>query len=369
MAKDYQPKYLFIEESVRDEILTQNVLKNLPSLTPRYYHVQSELNLSRLSIKDGKEVLIVARQKGRFLKECPGSKDSLCCGYFILESASNCNYDCTYCVLQSYLNSPPLIVYANIGDMFKELNGIFEVHSKIQFRIGTGELSDSLSLDHITEFSKLIVPFFAEKKRALIELKTKSTQIKNLEALDHKGHTIASWSLNTKRMARREELKAPSIEERVEAARQCQSWGYPVSFHLEPLLYYPEWEEDYHELIHYLFQHINPSSITWISLGGLRLLNNLKEVTEERFPKSSFLYEELIPGTDGKLRYLKLLRLELYRKISGWIRQYGGQVPMYLCMESSEVWRKGLGFDFEDADKADQFLGQKVFSDTPEDRG
>jgi hypothetical protein len=36
-------------------------------------------------------------------------------------------------------------------------------------------------------------------------------------------------------------------------------------------------------------------------------------------------------------------------------------------MESSEVWRKGLGFDFEDADKTDQFLGEKVFFNTPED--
>lgn len=361
MSKPYYPKYLFIDESVRDEILTQNIIKNLSFLTPQYYRDQSEESFSNLSIKDGKEVLVVTRKKGRFLKACPGSKDSLCCGYFILESASNCNYDCTYCVLQTYLNSPPLIAYANIQDMFSELNGIFEMDSKIQYRIGTGELSDSLSLDHITEFSKLIVPFFAEKKRACIELKTKSNQIQNLKELDHKGHTIASWSLNTKRMARREELKAVSIEERIEAARQCQEWGYPLSFHLEPLLHYPEWEEDYHELIQSLFQHIRPSSIAWISLGGLRLLNNLKEVTEERFPKSSFLYEELVPGTDGKLKYLKILRLKLYRKISGWIRQYGGQVPMYLCMESSEVWRKGLGFDFKDADEADKFLGEKVF--------
>jgi hypothetical protein len=30
-------------------------------------------------------------------------------------------------------------------------------------------------------------------------------------------------------------------------------------------------------------------------------------------------------------------------------------------MESSEVWRKGLGFDFKDADEADKFLGEKVF--------
>ncbi|MBI1870682.1 MAG: hypothetical protein HYS07_05755 [Chlamydiae bacterium] len=361
MSKIYYPKHLFIEESVREAELAQTVLKNLTHLTPQYFEGQPEDFFSNISMKDGKEVLVLAEKRGRFLKPCPGSKDSLCCGYFILESQSNCNYDCTYCILQTYLNSPPLIVYTNLNDMFAELNGMFETSDKIQFRIGTGELSDSLSLDHITEFSKKLVPFFAQTQRACVELKTKSTQIENLKGLDHRRRTIVSWSLNTPRMARKEELKAASIEERLEAARLCQEWGYPLSFHLEPLLYYPEWEEDYHALIQNLFKVIHPESIAWISIGGLRLIDGLKDFAEERFPKSSFLYEELIPGTDGKLRYLKVIRLEMYRKISGWIRECGGKVPMYLCMESSDLWRKGLGYDFEHADKADEYLGENVF--------
>ncbi|MBI3266155.1 MAG: hypothetical protein HYZ67_03755 [Chlamydiae bacterium] len=361
MVKRYFPKKLFIEDAVREEPLTQTVLKNLSYLSPEYFSGGVEDHFSKLSLKDGKEVLVLAQKRGRFLKACPGSKDSLCCGYFILESQSNCNYDCTYCVLQSYLTSPPLIVYPNVQDMFNELTGIFETSPKISFRIGTGELSDSLSLDHITEYTKILTPFFAKQKRACIELKTKSTEIHNLKNLDHQKHTIVSWSLNTVRMAQKEELKAASIDERMEAARLCQDWGYPISFHLEPLLYYPEWQEDYRELIAKIFQVIRPENIVWISLGGLRLMEGLKDFAEERFPKSSFLYEELIPGSDKKLRYLKIIRLEMYRVISHWIREWGGKVPMYLCMEASDLWRKGLGYDFENAEKTDEYLGKRVF--------
>lgn len=363
MSKVYFPKHLYIEESVKDAQLTRNVLRNLPGITPEYFSGDVDEHFSHLSLKNGKDVLVIARKKGRFLKSCPGTKESLCCGYFILESSSNCNYDCTYCILQTYLNSPPLILYANIEDMFEELDGIFSSEPKVQFRIGTGELSDSLSLDHITEFSKLIVPFFSKLKRVCLEFKTKSAQIQNLKDLDHQKRSIVSWSLSTLRMARQEELKAPGIEERLEAAAQCQSWGYPIGFHLEPLLYYPEWEKDYRELIDLIFKYVDPKNIVWISLGGLRLIDGLKDFTEARFPKSSFHYEELIPGSDGKLRYLKLIRLELYRKISGWIREKGGPVPMYLCMESAELWKKGLGFSFDDADDADEFLGKKVFEE------
>jgi len=361
MSKVYFPKQLFIEDSVKDSALTKNVLRNLPHLKPEYFTADVESHFSHLSLKNGKDILVIARKKGRFLKSCPGTKESLCCGYFILESSSNCNYDCTYCILQTYLNSPPLIVYANLDDMFEELNGIFSTEPKVQFRIGTGELSDSLSLDHITEFSKIIVPFFSKLKKACLEFKTKSAQIGNLSGLNHQKRSVVSWSLGTRRMARLEELKAPDIEERLSAAAQVQAWGYPVGFHLEPLLYYPEWEKDYRELIHMIFDYVDPKNIVWISLGGLRLIDGLKDFTEDRFPKSSFHYEELIPGSDGKLKYLKLVRLELYRKISSWIREKAGPVPMYLCMEPAELWKKGLGFSFNDADEADEFLGEKVF--------
>jgi len=73
MAKRYYPKYLYIENSVREEDLAKTVLKNLPSLAPQYFDREEELNLSGLSVKDGKEVLVIARKKGRFLKSCPGS--------------------------------------------------------------------------------------------------------------------------------------------------------------------------------------------------------------------------------------------------------------------------------------------------------
>ena len=360
MNKSYDPKQLFIEEGVRNEPLTRHVLEKLSHIKPQYFTADEKEQFEKLSIRDGKEVLVIAQKKGRFLKSCPGTQESLCCGYFILESQSNCNYDCTYCILQTYLNNPPLIVYANLQDMFQELDQIFKMDSLLQYRIGTGELSDSLSLDHITGFTKFAVPFFAQYKRACMELKTKSTEIGNLKGLDHRGKTIVSWSLNTQRMAQKEELKAASIEARLEAARICQEWGYPLAFHLEPLFYYPEWEEDYRDLIKELFTYVKPESITWISLGGLRLIDGLKDFTENRFPKSSYLYEELVPGEDGKLRYLKILRLQLYQKISKWIREIGGQVPMYLCMESSSVWQKGIGLSFSDAEEADKFLGRKV---------
>jgi hypothetical protein len=44
------------------------------------------------------------------------------------------------------------------------------------------------------------------------------------------------------------------------------------------------------------------------------------------------------------MRYFKPIRIEMYGKLIGWIRHFSTDVSVYLCMESSEVWEKALGF-------------------------
>lgn len=359
MNPNDDPKFLFIEESVKNEPLTKNIVEHLPHLKARYIEDLNQINFSEIQVQSGHEIMVVAKQKGRFLKECPCTKDVLSCGYFILESAVHCNFGCTYCVLQSYLNCFPMIIYANLQDMLDELTGVLDQNPDAYFRIGTGELTDSLSMDLITGFSKWIIPYFAQKKNACLELKTKSTAIENLEKINHQGKTIISWSLIPEKIALKEELRAPSITERLHAAQQCQQWGYPLSFHFEPTLFYDGWEKDYEVLIDQLFKYVRPEQIIWISLGGLRLLYNLKEIAEEKFPNSSYFYEEFIPGSDGKLRYLKNIRIDLYRKISKWIRSYG-DIPIYLCMEPQDVWEKGLGLKLSETDQVEKLLGNKI---------
>ncbi|GIX48175.1 MAG: hypothetical protein KatS3mg131_2386 [Candidatus Tectimicrobiota bacterium] len=92
-----------------------------------------------------------------------------------------------------------------------------------------------------------------------------------------------------------------------------------------------------------VFRHLDPAAITYMSLGSLRFSPELKKVVRVRFPKSSLMDGELVPGPDGKLRYFKPLRVEMYRKLAAWIRRYAPATPLYLCMESADVWQKGPG--------------------------
>ncbi len=119
------------------------------------------------------------------------------------------------------------------------------------------------------------------------------------------------------------------------------SHGFPVGFHFDPLILHPGWVEGYAEIIRTMLAAVPPSRIRWISLGCLRFPPALKPIMQARFPGSKIIYEELIPGRDGKLRYFRPIRVGLYQKVLELIREAGGEkIPVYLCMESAEIWRE-----------------------------
>ena len=56
---------------------------------------------SRDPINKGKRMLVLKKNKGAFVKDCPGTRAYTCCGYQILHIGSFCTMDCSYCILQS----------------------------------------------------------------------------------------------------------------------------------------------------------------------------------------------------------------------------------------------------------------------------
>jgi len=300
-----------------------------------------------LSINKAKKRLYIAKQKGSFLKPCPGTSGYLCCNYYILNIGFGCFYDCSYCYLQSYLNFPGIILYANIEDFFRQIDISLKKNPRLFYRLGTGEFTDSLAFERIFSYAGELVPFFSNK-RIMLELKTKSDYVENLLNLNHGGSTAISWSLNPPGIIRNEEKGSLSLKKRLKAARACARAGYPIGFHFDPIIIYSGWQEDYQGTIQEIFKYVSKENLCWISLGTLRFSPGLKEIIARRFPKTKIIYEEFITGLDGKMRYFKPKRVEIYRKMLSWIKEFAPEVPVYLCMESRDVWRKVFGFSPRD---------------------
>jgi len=308
----------------------------------------------------GKKTLHLLEYSGELLKPCPGTTNHICCGYQILNLATNCPLDCSYCILQSYFNEPNLRVFANIEERLEEVFNHIDNNPDTIFRIGTGEFTDSLALDPLVGWTEMLVPLFSKRKNTILELKTKTTHIENLLALPERDRIIVSWSLNSPTIGAREEHRAASMKNRLEAAGRCQSDGFVVGFHFDPLIPHPAWKDDYLKTIDLMARFIDPGRIIWISMGSFRFMPQLKNIIRQRHPHTSVLDGEFVRGLDGKMRYFKPIRMELYRFMREHLEAWYNDLGLYLCMESDEIWRKTMGWTPGNTDGLSRLLDGRV---------
>jgi spore photoproduct lyase len=235
-------------------------------------------------------------------------------------------------------------LFVNLEERLNELDLLLEQRPEKIFRIGTGEFTDSLAMDPIAHWSETLLPFFSRRKNAILELKTKTDQIQGLLQSRYRERIVVSWSLNSPFIAATEEHGAPSLEKRLQAARKCQEEGFVLGFHFDPMIHHRDWKEGYKRTVELLDRYINPQGIIWTSLGALRFMPHLKGIIRRRHPGTAILDGEFVPGLDGKMRYFKPIRLELFSFMAETLCAWHRDPGLYLCMESDEVWDRALGW-------------------------
>lgn len=339
---------IYLEEQAQDYPMTRRVLARLPgvpvTVIPHREVLRTQERQRSSWLPESKTTLLLAVQKGPFRRPCPGTKDYICCGYQVLQVALNCPMDCTYCILQSYVNIPAVTVYVNVEDLLQELENEWSAAPDRVWRLGTGEFGDSLILDELVGLNEELIPFFAGRPRAVLEIKTKWHRLEHLLDSGPNPQVVFAWSLNPEEIVRREERFAAPLEARLRAAAQAAGAGFRLAFHFDPIVYFPGWEEAYRRTVALLGEAAPPASIAWISLGALRFLPAQRRLILERFPESRIAAQEMVRAPDGKLRYFKGLRLELYGRLREWLAEAAPEAPAYLCMESPRVWDAVFGF-------------------------
>jgi spore photoproduct lyase len=334
---------LFIHEDVWESPVAVNVRSLLPTIAQRVSerpYKDREGTLSGLEFDHSKKRLYLSSHEGHFFRKCPGTQGAACCNYFVLNLGVQCNMNCSYCYLQSYINSPLTQIYTNIEDALQELDEISLRYPKSPFRVGTGEVIDSLSLDDLTLYSKTLVKWFKDHPALTCEFKTKSSNIKNFINEPHSGNVVVSFSINPQKIIESEEHLTASLQNRLEAARRACEKGFPVAFHIDPMIYVEGWEDLYSELVDQITTLFKPKNLKWISVGALRYQPDMKHILRERFPdgKAAALQGEFFLSDDGKLRYDQKLRSKMFKHVISDFHKRDKSYPVFLCMEAPESW-------------------------------
>ncbi len=336
----------FTELYIHDSVWNSEVAKRTRSLlkvsairvdSKPYADQRSQLSGDEFT--KSKKRLYLAPHLGQFFRKCPGTQGAACCNYFVLNLGVQCNMNCSYCYLQSYINSPLSQIYTNIEEALFELEGKAREFPNAPFRVGTGETIDSLSLDDLTLYSAVVVRWFQNFPKLTCEFKTKSANIKNFINLPHSGNVVVSFSVNPEKIVEAEEHETARLWQRLKAARDAADAGFPVAFHFDPMIYVSGWQKLYSELVHLICSLFEPLEVKWISVGALRFPPQMKHILRERFGGDSIgNSSELFLGKDGKLRYDLGLRTKMFTHVKDEFLEHGKKFPVFLCMETPESW-------------------------------
>ena len=336
---------VYIEESAQHSETAQRAFKIFPknsSVITEDFFKKSQLKAQQ--IEKSKKILYIKEFKGSFFKRCPGAKPKLlCCNYFVLNLGQNCEMDCSYCYLQSFINFPAVVIYSNIEKAFQELKELKKTQQNHYIRVGTGEQIDSLSLDDISLYSVKLIEFFNDCPNWLLEFKTKSDNIKNFENIKHKGNIVVSWSVNPDFIIKKEEHGTASLKKRLNSALRVKQKGFKVSFHIDPLIYHEGWQKNYAELVDQITLLFSPQDIKHISLGALRFQTAQKAIMRKRFGMQSLVCRgEFFKSKDGKLRYQQEMRREMFQFVLNRFKKQSQDWPCFLCMETPESWIQSM---------------------------
>ncbi|WP_207262511.1 spore photoproduct lyase family protein [Desulfovibrio sp. Huiquan2017] len=338
--------HVFVDESMTDTPVARRVREHLDAAgRGDIPWTVVPPDADRVTFDQGETQAIYLKEyKGRFLRFCPGTRAYHCCGYRIIHIGENCPMACSYCILQAYFQDRVLKIWANQDALFRELADGFGADSSARFRVGTGEFTDSLALEHLTAYSRDLVHFLEDYDNVVLELKSKVVDLSWMDGTTRTDRVLPAWSLNAPFINEHEEFGVSTLTERLEAARTCTEAGFKVCLHFDPIIRFEGWREGYGEIIDRIFDYVRPEQIAYMSLGSFRCMPQLTPIIEDKFPEATYIYNEFVPGLDGKARLLRPLRVEQFRFMVDRLRAHGMEEQLYFCMESTQVWKEVFGY-------------------------
>jgi spore photoproduct lyase len=329
---------LFVEKEILSHARVQNIAQKL-NLTPiaidKYDDLWGRSKKPYLHKRDSLNLFLAAK-KGQLIKEAPDAYGQGGEPHYYFIHAYNCIYECQYCYLQGYFNTPDIVLFINHEEILSEMERTLSKHPGKNVWFHAGEFSDSLALTHLTGELELYHDFCSKHPEAIIELRTKSVNIKALKVLRPLPNFIVSFSLSPESLARRVDLKTPSLKARLSAMSELASQGFCLAAHFDPIIYQDNFKESYHSLLEEMQRLQLTEKLSYLSLGVVRFTKDVYREVERNYPDSVIHTTNMVKSFDGKVRYSNPLRHWMMNSIKELALQSGvGQDKIYLCMEES----------------------------------
>jgi len=196
---------IYIEENVKDHPRTAEICQR--------YNKATRIYCDRYT-----DVFNNASQNFRAQKQQPSL-------YF--SHMLNCLYDCRYCFLQGMYRSANYVVFVNYEDFFQEITNISNSHNQDCWFF-SGYDCDSLAMEPVTGFMQHALPVIAKIPNAHLEIRTKSTQVRELLHTTPNGNVVVAFSFTPEPISNSLEHRVPTVDKRIQAMAKVAQHGWNI---------------------------------------------------------------------------------------------------------------------------------------------
>jgi DNA repair photolyase len=326
---------IYIEEEIAEHPRTQAILDRFPSAMKISCHRFGEIfnrKAQNFRLQKKQAALILARKHKGLVLPSPKQYSIGADHNYYFSHMLNCLYDCRYCFIQGMFQSAHYVLFVNYEDFIDDMQSLLNKHGNDPVHFFSGYDCDSLALEPVTDFTNEILPFFEVNSQTLLELRTKSTQIRTLLQREPIQNCVIAFSFTPDKIANALEHKAPSVNKRLQAIVDLQKVGWQVGLRFDPLIYTKEYAAEYRNLFNDIFSRINPDLIHSVSLGSFRLPKDYFRKLEKLYPDEK-LFSSPLAEEDNNIGYPPEIRDGMLEFCTDVITQYIPAEKFFPCHE------------------------------------
>ena len=250
-------------------------------------------------VQKARPALIVAEKSAPRLHEVPDAQHLGARHNYYFSHLLNCPFDCRYCFLQGMFSSANYVWFVNYEDFEKEITTVCSAHNDV-VHLFSGYDCDSLAMEPLTRFAEHFVDTVKDIENAVLELRTKSIQIRSLLSRPAHDHCVVAMSLAPEEIASSIEHDTPSLSERLKALRKLQGHGWPIGLRFDPLIGIPNYPAVYQQFFEHIFATLDAESIHSVTIGELRMPRSFAKRMFRLYPDEP-LFAASYSDIDGTL--------------------------------------------------------------------
>lgn len=327
---------IYIEKEIRTHPRVREICSRfagLPIIECDRYGEVFNRNGQNFRIQKQLPALILAKKYGNLVLPTPEGYGFDGRESYYFSHMMNCIYDCRYCFLQGMYRSSNTVLFVNYDDFYAE------IEKQISRAEGYGNYysgydCDSLALEPISHFCQYFLPLFKDNPNAVMEIRTKSTQVRGLLEETALPNVITAMSFASEIATERWEDKVPSLSKRLDALVKLQAKGWPIALRFEPVVFSKTVVEEYKALFEKVFSALDVASIHSVSLGEFRMPADFYKTISKLYPDEA-LYAQPVVVQEGQVA-LKDARVENRESgtieiLEAMLREFVSPAQYYRC--------------------------------------